>query len=44
MEVLYRKAFWKDLKNLKNQPVYERIFVFVFKTLPETILTDGNQS
>lgn len=36
MEVLYRKAFLRDLKKLKNQPVYESIFVFAFKTLPET--------
>ena len=35
MEVLYRKIFLKDLKKLKNQPVYENIFVFAFKTLPE---------
>ena len=36
MEVQYRKAFLKDLKKLKGQPVYDRIFELAFTTLPET--------
>ncbi len=35
MEVLYRKAFLKDLKKIKNQPAYDRIFEFAFTILPK---------
>ncbi|MCD4717707.1 MAG: type II toxin-antitoxin system RelE/ParE family toxin [Desulfobacterales bacterium] len=35
MEVLYRKVFLKDLKKLKNQPVYDKVFKFAFEILPE---------
>lgn len=35
MEVQYRKAFLKDLKKLKGQPIYERIFTLSFTILPE---------
>ncbi|MBU1599825.1 type II toxin-antitoxin system RelE/ParE family toxin [bacterium] len=35
MEVLYRKLFLKDLKKLKNQPIYKQIVDLVFTTLPK---------
>ena len=35
MEVQYRKSFLRDLKKLKGQPVYDKIFELVFTTLPE---------
>ncbi|MCP4605074.1 MAG: type II toxin-antitoxin system RelE/ParE family toxin [Proteobacteria bacterium] len=35
MEVQYRKAFLRDLKKLKRQPVYDRIFKLAFTTLLE---------
>ena len=34
MEVQYRKSFLRDLKKLKRQPVYDRIFELAFTTLP----------
>lgn len=36
MEVQYRKAFLKDLKRLKGQTVYHRVFDLAFTILPET--------
>ena len=35
METRYRRAFLKDLKKLKGQTIYDRIFEFTFTTLPE---------
>ncbi|MEA3342512.1 MAG: type II toxin-antitoxin system RelE/ParE family toxin [Chloroflexota bacterium] len=35
MEVQYRRRFLKDLKKLKNQPIYGRIFELVFTALPK---------
>jgi mRNA interferase RelE/StbE len=35
LKVEYRKLFLKDLKKLKNQPVYQQIYDLVFKTLPD---------
>jgi len=35
VEVQYRKSFLRDLKKLKRQPVYGRIFELAFTTLPE---------
>lgn len=34
MEVRYRKLFLKDLKKLKGQPVYEKVYNLTFITLP----------
>ena len=34
MKVEYRQLFLKDLKKLKKQPVYERVFDLAFKILP----------
>lgn len=34
MKVEYRKLFLKDLKKLKNQPVYQQIYDLVFTVLP----------
>ncbi|MGV2389856.1 MAG UNVERIFIED_CONTAM: hypothetical protein LVR29_21120 [Microcystis novacekii LVE1205-3] len=34
MKVQYRKRFLKDLKALKNQPVYEQILQLAFRDLP----------
>lgn len=34
MKVEYRKLFLKDLKKLKNQPIYEQIIDLVFKQIP----------
>ena len=35
MEVQYRRSFLRDLKKLKGQSVYDRIFELAFTTLPE---------
>jgi len=35
VEVLYRKLFLKDLKKLKKQPVYKKVFNLAFTVLPE---------
>jgi len=35
LRVEYRKLFLKDLKKLKNQSVYQRIYHLVFTVLPE---------
>jgi len=35
VEVRYRKSFLRDLKKLKGQSVYDRIFEFAFTALPE---------
>ncbi len=35
MKVQYRKSFLRDLKKLKGQPVYDKIFKLAFTTLPE---------
>ncbi len=35
MKVLYRRLFLKNLKKLKNQPVYEQIVELTFTDLPE---------
>ena len=35
MDVQYRQSFLKDLKKLKGQPVYDRIFELAFTALPE---------
>lgn len=34
MDVKYRESFLRDLKKLKKHPVYARIFVLAFETLP----------
>jgi mRNA-degrading endonuclease RelE of RelBE toxin-antitoxin system len=34
LKVQYRKRFLKDLKALKNQPVYEQILQLAFRDLP----------
>lgn len=34
MEVQYRRLFLKDLKKLKGQPVYEKVYNLAFTTLP----------
>ncbi len=34
MEVQYRRAFLRDLKKLKGQPVYDKVFDLAFTTLP----------
>ncbi len=34
MQVQYRKRFLKDLKRLKSQPIYERVFELAFTILP----------
>ncbi|WP_373478510.1 hypothetical protein [Geminocystis sp.] len=34
MKVEYRKLFLKDLKKLKNQPIYKQIIDLVFKQIP----------
>jgi hypothetical protein len=36
MEVLYRKAFLKDLKKLKNRSARDRIFQLAFSDLPKS--------
>jgi len=36
VEVQYRKSFLRDLKKLKRQPAYDRIFELAFTTLPKT--------
>ena len=35
MEVQYRQSFLRDLKRLRGQPVYNRVYELVFTTLPE---------
>ena len=35
MEVQYRQSFLRDLKKLKGQSVYDRVYELVFATLPE---------
>ena len=35
MRVLYRKLFLKDLKKLKGQPAYQKIYDLVFNKLAE---------
>jgi len=35
LKVEYRKLFLKDLKRLKNQPVYQQIYDLIFIALPE---------
>jgi mRNA-degrading endonuclease RelE of RelBE toxin-antitoxin system len=35
LDVQYRQSFLKDLKKLKGQPVYDRIFELAFTALPE---------
>ena len=34
MDVQYRKSFLRDLKKLKEQPVYARVFELAFTALP----------
>jgi len=34
MEIAYRKLFLKDMKKLKNLPIYGNIFNLVFETIP----------
>ena len=34
MQVEYRQLFLKDLKKLKKQPIYKRIFELAFETIP----------
>ncbi len=34
MKVEYRQLFLKDLKKLRKQPVYQRIFSLAFEILP----------
>ena len=34
MEVRYRQLFLRDLKKLKNQPIYDPVFALAFNTLP----------
>lgn len=36
MDVRYRESFLRDLKKLKNHPLYGRIFTLAFETLPAT--------
>ena len=44
MQVEYRQLFLKDLKKLKKQPVYQRVFNLAFETLPnaEDLQNIGN--
>lgn len=35
MEVQYRKSFLRDLKKLKGQPGYDKVFELAFTALPE---------
>ena len=35
MKVQYRKSFLKDLKRLKGQSVYNKVFELAFSTLPK---------
>lgn len=35
MDVQYRQSFLRDLKKLKQLPVYDQIFELAFTTLPE---------
>ena len=36
MKVEYRQLFLKDLKKLKKQPIYERVFNLAFEIIPNT--------
>lgn len=35
MDLQYRRSFLKDLKKLKTQPIYDRIYNLAFTVLPE---------
>ena len=35
MEIEYRQLFLKDLKKLKNQPIYKQIYALTFDILPK---------
>ncbi len=35
METFYRKLYLKDLKKLKNQKVYSKIYKLSFETIPK---------
>jgi mRNA interferase RelE/StbE len=35
VEVQYRESFLRDLKKLRGQPVYDKVFELVFTALPE---------
>ncbi len=35
MNVQYRQTFLKDLKRLKNQPIYQAAYDLAFTTLPQ---------
>ena len=35
MRVEYRQLFLKDLKKLKKQPIYQRVFDLAFKNMPD---------
>jgi mRNA interferase RelE/StbE len=35
VEVKYRESFLRDLKKLKGQPVYDKVFELAFTALPE---------
>lgn len=34
MKIEYRQLFLKDLKKLKNQPIYKQIYTLMFDILP----------
>jgi mRNA interferase RelE/StbE len=34
LNVEYRRLFLKDLKKLKNQPIYQQVYDLAFETLP----------
>ena len=34
MQIEYRQLFLKDLKKLKKQPIYQRVFELAFEILP----------
>lgn len=34
MNIEYRRLFLKDLKKLKNQPIYQQVYELAFETLP----------
>jgi len=35
VDIHYRKTFLKDLKKLKGQPIYDKVFELAFTTLAE---------
>lgn len=35
MKIEYRQLFLKDLKKLKNQPIYKQIYALTFDILPK---------